>query len=308
MSDNAAILPLSLPPLSAEAVARHAAAVAKDGYTILPDAIPEAFRLEIIAEIERLESVRPGGDIPPAPFTGQVTRRWFDLLNDAEVWQRVSIHPWVLQVQAAVLGEGFLLSTVGTAVIGDGEPAQPIHVDDGVYAFPRPHPNLVCNTMWALTDFTEETGATRIVPGSQAWDRDPDPRATYESIPLLMPAGGIGVVVGSCWHGAGANRSGRDRIALTVNYCNGSMRQQENLMLGLSPGRLMSFPGALQDILGFRVCKGAGHIFAQDPRREMQRHYGALPPEDDWLDRRDALHADRWAAARATPKDRKVQV
>ena len=38
---------------------------------------------------------------------------------------------------------------------------------------PRPHPAIVCNTMWALTDFTEANGATRIVPGSHLMGRQP---------------------------------------------------------------------------------------------------------------------------------------
>jgi ectoine hydroxylase-related dioxygenase (phytanoyl-CoA dioxygenase family) len=75
---------------------------------------------------------------------------------------------------SVVLGEGFLLPTMGIAVVGIGVEKQPIHLDDQVYPFPRPHPNLVCNIMWAITEFTQQTGATCVVPGSNNWNEDPD--------------------------------------------------------------------------------------------------------------------------------------
>ena len=50
--------------------------------------------------------------------------------------------------------------------IGPGEVAQVLHHDDGIYPLLRPHPEVVLNTMWALDDFTEANGATRIVAGS----------------------------------------------------------------------------------------------------------------------------------------------
>jgi hypothetical protein len=249
--------------------------IKEQGFAVMPGAIDDALCKRILAELERLESVRPGGDIPPGPFTGLVTRRWFDLLNDGEVWQQVAINPW------------------GSAVIGPGEEAQLLHVDDGVYQFPRPHPNLVCNTMWALSDFTAENGATRVVPGSNNWDHDPRPADTYETVPLEMPAGSIAFVVGTCYHGAGANETDDTRWALTINYCNGSMRQQENLMLGVRPERMLQFPPELQDILGFKICKGAGHIFATDPRSELARRYAAAEAEDPYLDQRNQFHSER---------------
>lgn len=281
--------------LTPEMLDQHVNNIETDGYTILEDAFDEAFQQTLFQEIDRLEEARPGGDIPPAPFTGHVTRRWFDLLNDGDVWQDVAIHPWVMQIQERILGEGFLLSTMGTAVVGPGEPAQPIHVDDTIYGFARPHPELVCNTMWALSEFTEEMGATRIVPGSHRWDADPDFGTSYASIPAAMPAGSICMFVGSLYHGAGENVSDTDRYGLTINYCNGALRQQENLMLGISPQRMMTFPEPLQDILGFKLCRGAGHIFAQDPRAEMERHFGAGTGEDPYLLRRNDLHKDRVA-------------
>ena len=104
--------------LSTEQVEQHAAEIEEKGFSVMENAIPEDFLLEIMAELERLQQVRPGGDIPPAPFTGFVTRRWFDVLNDGDVWQRVATHPWILPVLNKVLGDGFLLSTMGTAVVG----------------------------------------------------------------------------------------------------------------------------------------------------------------------------------------------
>ena len=40
-------------------------------------------------------------------------------------------------------------------------------------------------------------------------------------------------------------------------------------MLGVHPERMMTFPKELQDILGFKMCKGAGHLFAGNPRSEL---------------------------------------
>lgn len=286
----------SLRTLSQDEIQYHVNNIAEQGYSIMEDAISAGFRTALLAEIERLESVRPGGDIPPAPFTGFHTRRWFDLLNDADIWQQVAIHPWILSVLEKVLGESFLLSTMGTAVIGPGEEAQPIHCDDMVYMFPRPHPNLVCNTMWALNDFTAENGATRLVPGSHKFESDPDGAKKPEDFAtegMVMPAGSIGFVAGTCYHGAGANVSDEIRYGMTINYCNGRMRQQENLMLGVRPERLMTFPTELQDILGLKICQGAGHIFANDPRFELERRYGKGDANDPYLTKRNQQRSEQ---------------
>jgi|GEM_PF-6844913 len=44
-------------------------------------------------------------------------------------------------------------------------------------------------------------------------------------------------------------------------------------MLAIHPSRLLTFPTELRDILEFKICKRAGHIFVGDLRSEMERHY-----------------------------------
>ena len=261
--------------------AKHIQAIAEQGYSIATNVIDPEFCDEIKTEIARLEEEGPPS-IRQSEFTGYQTLRYFDLLNEGEVWQRVAIHAPVLDVIRGVLGSDCLLSTMGTAVIDPGESTQRIHCDDGLYGIKRPHKNLVCNTMWALSDFTIDNGATQVLPGSHKFDAYPDDHLAreklgqidptgadqdYETIQAVMPAGSICFVVGTCYHGGGANRSDQRRWALTINYCAGSQRQQENLMLAHTRKKLASFPSELQDILGLRASNfGVGHIDAGDPK------------------------------------------
>jgi ectoine hydroxylase-related dioxygenase (phytanoyl-CoA dioxygenase family) len=235
------------------------------GYAIMPGVIDLAMCDEIVTEIERLEAIAP----PPQlrnKHTGYNTVRYFDLLNRGEVWQRVATHPNVLPVVRGVLGKDMLLSTMGTALIGPDEPAQRLHRDDDLYEMAMPHKHLVCNTMWALSDFTEANGATRIVPETHRRLESPDPSARYASIAAEMPKGGICFVLGTCYHGGGANQTSARRWGLTINYCAGAMRQQENLMLAVSREHARTFSEELQALIGYRTSgRFVGHVNVRDP-------------------------------------------
>lgn len=249
--------------------AEHIAEIEAQGFSIARGMIPPALRDEIIAEHQRLEAAGPPA-LEANEFTGYRTLRYFDLLNEGEVWQRVATLEPMLEVLRGVLGDDLLLSTMGSAVIDPGETAQAIHCDDQLYGIDRPHKPLVCNTMWALSDFTCENGATRVVPGSHLLPDYPDfdaPPARYTTVPVTMPAGSICFVLGTTYHGGGANVSDERRWALTINYCAGCMRPQENLQASVGR-RAADFSPELQSLLGYRVSNlGVGHINASDPRR-----------------------------------------
>ncbi len=240
------------------------------GYAIMEGAIELSLCDEIIGEIRRLEA-HSEPSLKGNAFVGFKTVRYFDLLNQGEVWQRVATHPNVLPVIRSVLGQDMLLSTMGTAVIEPGERAQPIHRDDELYEMTMPHRNLVCNTMWALTDFTAENGATRVVPDTHRLVGAPDLHQIYPSIPATMPKGSVCFVLGTCYHGGGANQSVDRRWALTINYYAGAIRQQENLMLAVERERAATFSAQLQGLIGYEMTvRNVGHVNAAHPDRLLK--------------------------------------
>ena len=148
---------------AAVTTADHVAAIARDGYTIIRNAIEPAVLDELAADLEQLERVY---EIVPSPnvFEGADTLRVYNLLALSPVWQQVPIHERVLPVVEGVLDAGCLVSSLSSIRIMPGETAQPIHADDQLMPLAKPHVPTVCNTMWALTDFTDANGATRSFP------------------------------------------------------------------------------------------------------------------------------------------------
>jgi len=239
--------------------------IAERGYTVLHDVFDAERAGALVAALERLETEL--GTVPAGnSFEGTRTLRVYNLLAHGPLWPELAIDPTVLPVVEGVLDGGCLMSSLSSIRIQPEEVAQPIHADDQVIPLGKPHAPTVCNTMWALTDFSEANGATRVIPGSHLRDHDPDYGAPYDSVPAEMPRGSVLIWHGSLWHGGGANTTGEDRIGIAANYCAGFIRQQENQQLGLAPGLVATFPPRLQELVGYGIYRGLiGHIDKQTP-------------------------------------------
>ena len=248
-------------------VAQHVQRVAEHGYTIVEDAIEPELVDALRRDLERLERFF---EVEPAAnsFEGHHTLRLYNLLAFDRVFELIPVHRHVLPIVEGVLDPGCLISSLSSIAIQPGETAQPIHADDQLIPIPKPHPPTVCNSMWALTDFTEANGATRIIPGSHLSDRSPTYGQHYDSIPAEMTRDSVLIWHGSLWHGGGANQTDQRRVGIAMNYCAGYIRQQENQQLGIPPALVRTFPKRLQQLVGYSVYSGLiGHIDKHDPRK-----------------------------------------
>ncbi len=246
-------------------VEAHRARIAEQGYTILESVLEDDLVDGLNEDLHRLEH-----DLAVLPatndFEGSHTVRIYNLLVHGPRFQSVPVHPAVLPVVESVLDAGCLISSLSSISIDPGETAQPIHADDQLIPIVKPHVPLVCNTMWALTDFTEQNGATRLLPGTHLSPDDPDYFGTYETIPAEMTKGSVLVWHGSLWHGGGANRSSDRRVGIAMNYCAGYIRQQENQQLGIPREIAATFAPRLREMVGYGVYNALiGHIDKRNP-------------------------------------------
>ncbi len=240
-------------------------AIERDGCVIVHDVIDSDTCAALVAEIERAErdfNIANGTN----DFEGFHTRRIFNVLAKAPVLAMAPVHPSVLPVAEAVLDPGLLLSGMTAITIGPGETPQLLHSDDGMITLPRPHPATMVTTMWALTDFTAASGATRVVPGSHRFPGQPKPGEHHDPVAAAMPRGSVLVLHASLWHGGGANATAERRFGLSVQYVAGWCRQQQNLMLGLDRPTVAGFSRRLQELIGYSIYRAVmGHVDRRHP-------------------------------------------
>ena len=248
------------------AAEEQARAVTGGGWTVLEGAIPS----ELVERLsERIDALNAELETPfgANEFLGEHTRRSFNLLPRDSVFAEVPVHEPVLSVVEGVIGRECLLSSITAVEMNPGETDQPFHADDGSLPLPRPHPPVTCTAIWALTDFTAENGATRIVPGSHESKRIPRRDDAPESLQAEMSAGSVLVYHGSLWHAGGANRSGMRRLGVIVNYCAGFLRQEECQLLAVPREQVASYPPRLRELVGYSTYRGLlGHVDQRDPQ------------------------------------------
>ena len=239
-----------------------------------------------------LEATSAGTD----GFSGRRTRRTGGLIARSPTARELVTHPRVLETVRLVLegATNFQLHLTQLIAIGPGEKAQAIHRDQWAFdffPFPRGY-EVQCNTIWALTDFTEANGATRVIPGSHRLE---DGRRFREedTEPAEMEAGSVLFYTGSLYHGGGANRSDAVRCGLNLTYCRAWLRQEENQYLSVPQEVARTLPEPLLRLMGYaRGAYALGYVDdLRDPLEvvrpaEASTGFGALPDAQAKLRRR----------------------
>ena len=226
--------------------------LAEDGALILDNVVSDAFIASLREETDPyMLSTSNGAD----DFSGFKTTRTGGLLSRSKKCQELITRPDILSACETFLApycEAVQLHLTQIIRIQPGETAQAIHRDKWAWGKHLSHLEPQFNTIWALTDFTAENGATRVVPGSPTW---PDNQSIREDqiTQAEMQAGSVLIYSGSVFHGGGENRSQEDRIGINITYALGWLRQEENQYLSCPPALAKQLPDTLQKLAGYAM-------------------------------------------------------
>ena len=238
-----------------------AAIVGRDGAVVV-DAVADGALLDRIqGELHPYLRATPTG---PDDFSGNRTRRTGSLIARSPSCRELVLHPLALGAARALLGHAtnIQLHLTQAIAIGPGETAQPIHRDQWAFDFfPFPQGYEVqCNTIWAMTDFTEGNGATRVVLGSNHAE-DRLSFGTDDTESAVMGRGSVLLYSGSVYHGGGANRSAETRLGLNITYNVAWLRQEENQYLSCPREVAETLPTELLRLMGYdRGAYALGYI------------------------------------------------
>jgi ectoine hydroxylase-related dioxygenase (phytanoyl-CoA dioxygenase family) len=202
----------------------------REGYLPLPNLLSPR---QVAAFSEKLDELRDleGSDAGKEVHQESGTDRLSDLVNKDPIFEVCFTHPRVLAAIAHVLGGDLKLSSLNSRSALPGQGLQSLHADwDGAVA---PGEYQVCNSIWLIDDFTEENGATRVVPKSHRWSKLPQVESGYdphdphpEEIKLVTSAGTVVIFNSHTWHGGTLNRTNRPRRAMHSYFCRRKQPQQ----------------------------------------------------------------------------------
>lgn len=275
---------------SAQSPADVAAATLQDGAAIVTGLVP-ADLAETIAD-ELRENLDTFGYRSKRNFSGHRTNRCHHVLEESPSSVALIEHDLVMAVADAILlphCESYQIGSITGIEVCPGQAVQNLHRDDCVYPVQIPGLELLLGCVWSLTDFTEENGATHVVPGSHrhiAMDATLDLSRREQAV---MPKGSALFYLGSTLHGAGANISDEARMGLINIYSLGWLRQETNQYLSIPLDLARSYNDRMRCLLGYtthdRLGDRLGKYYGSDTsfidKDDYARHYRPYPPNSE---------------------------
>ena len=221
----------------------------EEGYTVLEDVASPEFLRELRAQAMAAD---PAG---------------LHVLPKHAVFAQAALNEKLMAIAEFSVGAGFILSNMATSLKRKGEPDLGIHADQTWMPAPFPEHNLMLTACWALDDYTADSGATAIVPGSAALRRYP----THEEInstpsePILCKAGSVVLWDGRVWHGNGPRTIDGERAVLHVTYTRLAMRQMETYPRSVEDQMIERYGEPMAQLMGRYdyLAKPAGKEDAQ---------------------------------------------
>ena len=188
-------------------------------------------------------------------------RRVWNLLAKGEVFSRMASHPVLMDILRAFLGSEFIMGSIAANRILPGGPGQEPHVDYPYWDFhkPKTHPvglnasfPMNAQVSVLLDPFTEESGATGYVPGSQRELRYPTAEDKFfdKCERMTGEPGEVALFYGVTWHCAMPNRANHDRTAVLIQYLPKWVKPMEDMPAALPQEFLDAASPDMRQLLG----------------------------------------------------------
>jgi ectoine hydroxylase-related dioxygenase (phytanoyl-CoA dioxygenase family) len=250
-----------------ELLDRDGAVIVRD--MVAPDVLGR-FRDDMQRAARRIVAGPTVDDAYIREFWGERTMRFTRLAHRSPTFVELLTDPFYLSVADALLlpncGD-YWMNTGQMMIIGPGEAAQMLHRDATNWrAMSRPDAfEVTVSCMYAITEFTAEAGATRVVPGSHRWEDYRRVPERHEICQAVMPEGAGMIYTGRVVHGAGANVSvDTFRHGLHLSYLLGWLTPEEAGPLGTSWDEVRDLGTVAQRLLGWRCSNHGARIWTVD--------------------------------------------
>lgn len=241
-------------------------ALREDGGVIVHDFIDHELLQRLNAELQAdVDRTDPGSAVVTeerASFWGRQTKRFTRLAARAPSFAELLDHDLMHDWARSALKCDYWLNTGQAMIVGPGERGQKLHRDTGIWPvfeeLGKDAPEVMVSILLALSDFSEDVGATRVIPGSHRWTDFTQLPRDEDTVGAVMPAGSALLYLGKTVHGAGANITpDRWRHGLHMSFVAAWLTPEEASTVGVPWEVARQYSARVQRMLGY-ASQGRG--------------------------------------------------